>query len=890
MLVNVNGVPQDGLRARLAATRLLLPVLSLPPGPRPGDVAVVPTVPPDAAGLTLLYPLVDTPHRLPTVPGEQTLLVDDELARSLAPQGRLGGLLTAFAEGAPAGSPVRDATCLAVDPDLVATAAAMRQGYAVRGPTGTVPGTGADVAGTWLDTLATAARDGCVVALPFADADLVALARGQLADLGSMAVADAGAVVTEALGTPVLQATTWPSGGVLDEPALDAVAAGGVRAVVLDAGAVDGGATGETGGAVPLAAGASSLLGVLTDPLLARAAAAPDAPTRAVAGAATTVPAASSPPLATQDAVATLVFRSQGADEQPVVVAPPHVWSTDATGARALLAAVDLLLDSGRMQAGGLADVVAAGPTTPGGARRPADPLQAGSRDIPPAVLESVREMRADVLDLRSAAVPDTGVGATVDATFDPLLQAAVRPTSATWHGRPDLARSTASAAATRIGELRDSIRVLAPPSPYSLGTSDAPLLLTVANGLPVTMEVRVSISSTTGLRAAPIPPQRIPPLGRRQVQVSAEVVRVGAVLGGGDRAQSGGPRARPAEPPAGALHRLRHDHRVVDGVRGRAADRPGGAPGGAPDPGRGEPARPDRPGGGAARAPGPAGGAAAGSGNGAAEPRGVGPAHTGSTPAPGRPGTPDDAGPDPARPGTPDASGTGPPPVMPDTAGRPRRRGPSLGRASGLMAVASLVSRITGFLRQTRPGHRARPGRGQRLLHGREHPAQHRLRAAARRRADQRDGPVAGPRADRGRRRRRGLHPAPAHRGGRWSSPSRRSRRWRPRRCSPASTSATAPAPANPQLATAFAWLLLPQIFFYGVGALLGAILNTRGVFAPFAWAPVLNNVVVLAVLGRLRRRARPRSASTRCAQRPEAAGPRASARRSASSRRRSS
>jgi putative peptidoglycan lipid II flippase len=54
----------------------------------------------------------------------------------------------------------------------------------------------------------------------------------------------------------------------------------------------------------------------------------------------------------------------------------------------------------------------------------------------------------------------------------------------------------------------------------------------------------------------------------------------------------------------------------------------------------------------------------------------------------------------------------------------------------------------------------------------------------------------------------------------------------------------------ANPQLATAFAWLLLPQIFFYGVGAMLGALLNTRGVFGPFAWAPVLNNVVVLGVL----------------------------------------
>ena len=33
--------------------------------------------------------------------------------------------------------------------------------------------------------------------------------------------------------------------------------------------------------------------------------------------------------------------------------------------------------------------------------------------------------------------------------------------------------------------------------------------------------------------------------------------------------------------------------------------------------------------------------------------------------------------------------------------ADRPRRRGPSLGRASSLMAVASLVSRVTGFLRQ---------------------------------------------------------------------------------------------------------------------------------------------------------------------------------------------
>ncbi|MEJ3655822.1 murein biosynthesis integral membrane protein MurJ [Actinomycetes bacterium KLBMP 9759] len=54
----------------------------------------------------------------------------------------------------------------------------------------------------------------------------------------------------------------------------------------------------------------------------------------------------------------------------------------------------------------------------------------------------------------------------------------------------------------------------------------------------------------------------------------------------------------------------------------------------------------------------------------------------------------------------------------------------------------------------------------------------------------------------------------------------------------------------ANPDLATAFSYLLLPQIFFFGMGALLGAILNSRGAFGAFAWAPVLNNVVVIGIL----------------------------------------
>jgi putative peptidoglycan lipid II flippase len=52
-------------------------------------------------------------------------------------------------------------------------------------------------------------------------------------------------------------------------------------------------------------------------------------------------------------------------------------------------------------------------------------------------------------------------------------------------------------------------------------------------------------------------------------------------------------------------------------------------------------------------------------------------------------------------------------------------------------------------------------------------------------------------------------------------------------------------------KVAILFAQFFLPQLFFYGVGAFAGAILNTRGSFAAPMWAPVLNNIVVIAIGG---------------------------------------
>lgn len=47
--------------------------------------------------------------------------------------------------------------------------------------------------------------------------------------------------------------------------------------------------------------------------------------------------------------------------------------------------------------------------------------------------------------------------------------------------------------------------------------------------------------------------------------------------------------------------------------------------------------------------------------------------------------------------------------------------------------------------------------------------------------------------------------------------------------------------------LSVTFARYFLPQVFFYGLSATIGAILNTRGRFAAPMWAPVLNNVVLI-------------------------------------------
>lgn len=45
--------------------------------------------------------------------------------------------------------------------------------------------------------------------------------------------------------------------------------------------------------------------------------------------------------------------------------------------------------------------------------------------------------------------------------------------------------------------------------------------------------------------------------------------------------------------------------------------------------------------------------------------------------------------------------------------------------------------------------------------------------------------------------------------------------------------------------------WWCMPQVFFYGAFVLVGQILNARERFGPMMWAPIVNNLLAVAILG---------------------------------------
>jgi hypothetical protein len=542
LLVNLNGKPDFGGVARLASVPLLLPVLGLPPagtGQPPGPGLSRPRQP---TPLTVLWPLATPPVQLPTGPGQPILLAgnglgSDPVAVQIAPGGRLDGLVGALEQVVPPGSPLAAAVCVVIDPLLLETVDGMSRGYQVAAPGGIRAGTGTRDARNWLDRLRRAVQGRCVLPLPYADPDLVALSRAGLTDLEALAGSTGVRLVRNLLGVQPLSGVSWPAGGVLDERTLADLSALQTRAVLLERRGV--GPDPPTGDVVGLATDATSsdaaATGLLIDPLLTGAldpSAAIEDPDFAETANLTvaTSPTGTASPLAAQDGLGALVYRAiANPDRAPLLLAPPRRWQVGAAEATALLRTARTLVEDGFFAPRELAALADARPTGRGAAVT--YPPQARATEVGAGVAAAVGQARDVLRDLQVATVRDATADLEPAGLLDPLRLGLLRGTSSAWSAQPDRAGQVTGEVRAKLDELLRSVRILPPPGPYTLAASDSPLLITVSNELPVGVQVQLSLSPTPGLRAGAVGVQLVPARSTRQLVIPAQVSRAGQFI-----------------------------------------------------------------------------------------------------------------------------------------------------------------------------------------------------------------------------------------------------------------------------------------------------------------------------------------------------------------------
>jgi Family of unknown function (DUF6049) len=189
---------------------------------------------------TFLWPLIDRPHmdiRSPSGDDEQPpIFRDDDLASELAPGGRLQQLVE-LGRTLP--------VTWVIDPDLLATVEAMTRPYQVDGPDGstthTTAGTGTADAKQWLNDLQSAIQGRQVVALPFGDPDLAAIAHngsGVPGTIGHLKSATdlADVTVQTILGVTPRTDFAWPADGAVDPSVINVAKAGGADKIIASSG------------------------------------------------------------------------------------------------------------------------------------------------------------------------------------------------------------------------------------------------------------------------------------------------------------------------------------------------------------------------------------------------------------------------------------------------------------------------------------------------------------------------------------------------------------------------------------------------------------------------------------------------------------------------------
>lgn len=509
LLVNVNGTPDYGDQARLASLSLLVPVLGAPGR----ALAQAPAKP---ASVTMLWPIADTRPRIVAAPyGGPAVLGDDVLASELRPGGRLDALVSS-ALAVRNNPEIADSLCYAVDPDLLDTVDAMSRGYEVRTRTGDVPGSGTDVAKSWLASLRRLVDGQCVIQLPYADADLSALAKVNNGDLMSFALNTAPRV-QQVLGTGPLPGVLWANGS-LDSTAMAALNGADVNTIITDPADLS---ENEASGNISVG---GNVHATTVDPLLSTGFGDTTGQESSSAGTAPDDPA-----VATQNGLAALAFRgglgTGTASTDPVLVAPPRRWSVPADELTQLLQSVGQLVDRRMLTPTPLKDLL--GNATAGSAT-----MNYTAEDVatstPTVVTDEMASIEDTMAEVRGAMTVDPTQQVNPDQLLLPLRYALVRNCSTAWRGSTDAAQVSANDSRTQLNAMLGSVTVDTPAVPISMASGSAPLPVSLHNNLPVQMAVRITLNNNTGLRPGTVPDQLLPALATRGIKIPAEALRAG--------------------------------------------------------------------------------------------------------------------------------------------------------------------------------------------------------------------------------------------------------------------------------------------------------------------------------------------------------------------------
>lgn len=549
VMVNVNGTPDYGAPARLDDARFLLPVLGVPPDPATGSADTVTAVEaPDTSSpvqLTVLWPIADRPRLAAGAPGGATpvRLVDDELATSLAPGGRLDVLLSAveFATRpeVDVDGRVRMATCLAIDPDLLVTVNAMTAGYVVNdgpdaGPgTPTRPGTGQEAAVGWLNRLKALTKRICAAPTPYAQADLDALRRVGDPGLTNIATNVAGDIVDQILGIASVRGATLVGDGPLTGPAVQLLAGQGPTVAVAAAqtSATDGSDTGSGADTSPVrytpqlvAAPFDSAVGA------ALAGAGTDPTTPGYLDPALDVPLRLESEVARrQSALGAVLWRALNPDVSPrtQILMPPLTWHLRPDDAGAMFTAVATAINAGLAEPRPLTAVIAEGNAAPPDptAPLPGDEIGDPAARFDDAVVSGIAAVTGRLWGLTSALTTDPRTGMSGLGYTAPLREDMLRALSQSVP--PDIRNGLAQQRLTTVGRTVDdvfgAVTIVNPGGSYTLATERSPLPLALRNDLPVPIRVRLAVDAPPGMTVTDMGEIELPP-GFLPLRVPIEV------------------------------------------------------------------------------------------------------------------------------------------------------------------------------------------------------------------------------------------------------------------------------------------------------------------------------------------------------------------------------